>query len=80
LDEVERAGVTGYWFAKRADQYLRAKDYERAVAEFSETASDNERAPMFWYNYGVLLVAAKRYKQAVSSFERALAALQDPHY
>jgi len=79
-DEVEQAGVTKYWFSKRANRYLAAKDYERATVEFAQAASDDERNPMFWYNYANALLRSERYAEAVPIYERAVAALQDPYY
>ena len=75
--EVERAGVTKYWLGIRGYRSLLAGDFERAVAELGEALLRDERSPIPWYNYGLALFGARRYEQAVLSFERALTAAED---
>ena len=75
--EVEKAGVSKYWFTRRGRQYFMAKDFERAVEELAEVVSEEEKNPLIWYLYGVSLLGTERYKEAAATLERALSASRD---
>ena len=72
--EVQKAGVSKFWFTRRGRQYFMAKDFERAVEELAVVATEDEKNPLIWYLYGVSLLGIERGKQAVAALERALSA------
>ncbi len=75
--EVEKAGVSKFWFTRRGRQYFMAKNFERAVQEFAVVVSEDEKNPLIWYLYGVSLLGTQRYKDAAVALERALSASRD---
>ena len=73
--EVLKAGVTTPLLVERGIQYLQENNFERAVAEFSALISDTQKDPEIWLNYGVALLFAERYSEAIAALESALAIL-----
>lgn len=72
--EVEKAGVSKFWFTRRGRQYFMAKNFERAAEELAVVVSEDEKNPLIWYLYGVSLLGIERDKEAVTALERALSA------
>ena len=72
--EVEKAGVSKFWFTRRGRHYFMAKDFDRAVEELAVVVSEDEKNPLIWYLYGVSLLGIERGKEAVAALERALSA------
>ena len=70
--EVEKAGVSKYWFTRRGRKFFMAKDFERAVEELAVVVSEDEKNPLIWYLYGVSLLGTGRDMEAVAALERAL--------
>ena len=70
--EVEKAGVSKFWFTRRGRQYFVAKDFERAAEELAVVVSEEEKNPLIWYLYGVSLLGIGRANEAVEALERAL--------
>ena len=75
--EVEKAGVSKFWFTRRGRQYFMAKKFDRAVEELSVVVSEGEKNPLIWYLYGVSLLGIERDVEAVTALERALSASRD---
>lgn len=73
-EEVEKAGVSKFWFTRRGRQYFMAKKFDRAVEELAVVVSEGEKNPLIWYLYGVSLLGIERDKEAVTALERALSA------
>ena len=72
--EVEKAGVSKFWFTRRGRQYFMAKDFERAAEELAVAVSEDDKNPLIWYLYGVSLLGIERDKEAVAALEHALSA------
>ena len=72
--EVEKTGVSKFWFTRRGRHYFMAKDFDRAVEELAVVVSEDEKNPLIWYLYGVSLLGIERGKEAVAALERALSA------
>ena len=72
--DVEKAGVSKFWFTRRGRQYFMAKDFEHAAEELAVVVSEDEKNPLIWYLYGVSLLGIERDKEAVAALERALSA------
>ena len=71
--EIEKAGVSKFWFTRRGRQYFMAKDFGRAVEELAVVVSEeDEKNPLIWYLYGVSLLGIERYEAAAEALERAL--------
>ncbi len=73
-EEVEKAGVSKFWFTRRGRRYFMAKKFDRAVEELAVVVSEDEKNPLIWYLYGVSLLGIERDKEAVAALERALSA------
>ena len=73
-EEVEQAGVTAHWFARRGLKYLVRRDYARAAAELAEAVAIQQSDPAVWLNYGVALYQLDRNEEAIQALEKALAA------
>ena len=73
--EVLKAGVTTPLSVERGIRYLQEDNFERAVAEFAALISDTQKDPEIWLNYGVALLFAERYSEAIAALESALAIL-----
>ncbi|MDE0300810.1 MAG: tetratricopeptide repeat protein [Candidatus Poribacteria bacterium] len=72
--EVEKAGVSKFWFTRRGRGYFMAKDFKRAAGELAVAVSEDEKNPLIWYLYGVSLLGIERDNEAVAALERALSA------
>lgn len=73
-EEVEKAGVSKFWFTRRGRRYFMAKDFDRAAEELAVVVSEDEKNPLIWYLYGVSLLGIERANEAVAALERALSA------
>lgn len=74
FEEVEKVGVSKFWFTRRGRRYFMAKEFDRAVGELAVVVSEDEKNPLIWYLYGVSLLGIERDKEAVAALERALSA------
>ena len=79
-DKTLEAGATKFWFARRADRYLKARDYGRAAIEYAKAATDDEPNPMFWYNYGNALRNTGSFERAIEMYGRAAKAARKGVY
>ncbi len=75
--EVQLNGQTTHWYAKRATQYLKNGDFERAIAEFRVAVEDAPHVASYWMNFGAALLQANRFAEARASLERAAVLVRD---
>ena len=52
--------------------YLLSKDYEKAIAKFSEALRINPHDPETYYYLGLAYEGAERYSEAAQTYERTL--------
>lgn len=76
--EVQNAGATSDWHAVRGAVLLRERRFEAAIEELEQAVSDDQDDARFWLNYGACLVHLKRYRDAMTALDRALAVR--PHH
>ena len=75
--DVLKAGVTASLYAERGRRYMSEGDYVSAVAEFAPLISDEQKDVKVWFDYGIALLHAGRYKDAVATLESLLALLHN---
>jgi Tfp pilus assembly protein PilF len=58
------------------NEYLKAEDYERAAGQLAEAVRQDPAYSAAWKLYGRALAGAGRHGEAVSAFERGIAAAE----
>lgn len=71
--ELQKAGLTRRWFAKRGNKYLRDGDFGYAIAELEIAVAGEQNNPDVWLSYGTALLHAQRYDEARTALESGLA-------